>query len=66
MLFVYRFLINLIFILSPIIFVIRFLKKKEDPLRFKEKIGFFSKKKEVVNLYGFMVQVLGNYKVSFH
>ncbi len=45
MLFFYRFLINLVFILSPIIFVIRLIKKKEDPLRFKEKIGFFSKKK---------------------
>jgi len=45
MLIVYRLLINLIFILSPIIFVIRFFKKKEDPKRFKEKLGFFSKKK---------------------
>ena len=53
MLFVYRFLINLIFILSPIIFVIRFLKKKEDPLRFKEKIGFFSKKKRSGKLIWF-------------
>ena len=44
MLIVYRLLINLIFILSPIIFVIRFLKKKEDPKRFIEKLGFFSKK----------------------
>ena len=58
---VYRFLINLIFIISPIIFVFRLLKKKEDPIRFKEKLGFFSKKKEVVILYGFMEQVLGNY-----
>ena len=45
MLIVYRLLINLIFILSPIIFVIRFFKKKEDPKRFIEKLGFFSKKK---------------------
>ena len=41
MLIAYRFLINLIFILSPIILVFRFLKKKEDPVRFKEKLGFF-------------------------
>ena len=41
----YRILINLIFFLSPIIILIRFLQKKEDPIRFKEKIGFFSKKK---------------------
>ncbi len=45
MLTTYRFLINLIFLLSPIIFIVRFLKKKEDPVRFREKLGFFSKKK---------------------
>ena len=41
----YRILINLILLLSPIIVLIRLLQKKEDPLRFKEKLGFFSKKK---------------------
>ena len=41
----YRILINLILFLLPIIILIRFLQKKEDPIRFKEKIGFFSKKK---------------------
>ena len=41
----YRILINLILFLSPIIVLIRLLQKKEDPLRFKEKLGFFSKKK---------------------
>ena len=41
----YRILINLIFLLSPIIVLIRLLQRKEDPLRFKEKLGFFSKKK---------------------
>ena len=46
MLVIYRFLINLIIILSPIILIIRFLKKKEDPIRFKEKFGFFSKKRK--------------------
>ena len=45
MLLFYRILINLILFLSPIIILIRFLQKKEDPIRFKEKIGFFSKKK---------------------
>ena len=43
MLFAYRFLINLILLLSPIILIFRIIKKKEDPLRFKEKIGFFTK-----------------------
>ena len=46
MLFVYRFLINIIFILSPIILIIRLIKKKQDLLRFKEKFCFFSKTRE--------------------
>ena len=45
MLIVYRILINLIFILSPIIIIIRLLKKKEDIKRFKEKFCFFSKRR---------------------
>ena len=49
----YRFLINLIFILSPIIILIRILNKKEDPRRFIEKIGFFSKKKKLGKLIWF-------------
>ncbi len=53
MLIVYRFLINFILIISPIIFILRFLKKKEDPVRFKEKIGFFSRKKKVGQLIWF-------------
>ncbi|MDB9826009.1 3-deoxy-D-manno-octulosonic acid transferase [Candidatus Pelagibacter sp.] len=44
-LFFYRILINLIILISPIIILIRILKKKEDPKRFKEKFCFFSKKK---------------------
>ena len=42
MLFLYRILINIIFLLSPIIIIIRLLKKKENILRFKEKFCFFS------------------------
>ena len=38
----YRFFINLILILSPIIILIRLLKRKENPKRFKEKLGFFT------------------------
>ena len=45
MLIVYRILINLIFILSPIILIVRLLKKKEDIKRFKEKFCFFSKRR---------------------
>ena len=43
MLFIYRVLINLILILSPLIILFRLLKKKEDFIRVKEKLGFYSK-----------------------
>ena len=45
MLFVYRIIINFITLISPIIIIVRLLKKKEDPIRFKEKFCFFSKKR---------------------
>ncbi len=42
MLQIYRFLINIILILSPIIILFRLIKGKEDLKRFKEKFCFFS------------------------
>ena len=45
MLFIYRIIINLIVLVSPIIILLRLIKKKEDPKRFKEKFCSFSKKK---------------------
>tara|TARA_Y100000996_G_scaffold384122_1_gene340606 strand:- start:1021 stop:2262 length:1242 start_codon:yes stop_codon:yes gene_type:complete len=42
MLFIYRFLINFVFLISPFILIFRLLKKKEDFKRFKEKFCFFS------------------------
>jgi len=53
MLFAYRLLINLIFILSPIIIIFRLFKKKENLYRFKEKYCFFSKKRNKGNLIWF-------------
>ena len=53
MFFVYKILINIIFFLSPLILIIRLIKKKEDPVRFREKIGFFSKKRKDGNLIWF-------------
>ena len=53
MLFVYRSIINLIFLISPIIILFRLLKKKEDPIRFKEKFCIFSKKRVKGNLIWF-------------
>ena len=45
MLFLYRILINIIFLLSPLIIILRLFKKKEDLKRFKEKFCFFSEKR---------------------
>ncbi len=43
MLFFYRLLINLVFVLSPIIIVFRLIKKKESFFRFKEKFCFHTR-----------------------
>jgi len=45
MFFVYRIFTNLVLIFSPVIIFIRLLKNKEHPNRFKEKFGFYTKKK---------------------
>ena len=55
----YRTLINLVFLLSPIIIIFRFLKKKEHRKRFKEKIGFFKKYKSNKKLIWFHGASLG-------
>ena len=44
MIIVYRILTNLILFCSPIIILVRLLKKKEDRFRFTEKIGFYKKR----------------------
>ena len=53
MFFVYKILINIIFFFSPLILIVRLIKKKEDPKRFKEKLGFFLKKRKKGNLIWF-------------
>ena len=45
MIVIYRLLINLILLLSPVIVLLRLIKKKEHLTRFKEKFTFFSKKR---------------------
>ena len=62
MLLIYRILINFIFFLSPIIILIRLIKKKEDLKRFKEKIGFFSKRKITGKLIWFHGASVGEIK----
>ena len=46
MLLLYRILINLTLLVSPLIIVFRILKKKEHPTRFLEKLGIVNKKKK--------------------
>ena len=46
MIFIYRFLINFIFLISPFILIFRLLKKKEDLKRFQEKFCFFSQSRK--------------------
>jgi len=53
MLFIYKILINIIFFFSPLILIIRLIRNKEDPHRFKEKFGFFSKNKKKGKLIWF-------------
>ncbi len=53
MLFFYRILINITFFLSPLIFLFRFLKKRETLKSYSQKIGFFSKNKNKGELIWF-------------
>ena len=53
MLYFYRFAINFVFLISPIIIIYRIFKNKEDPKRFLEKIGKFNKKNDNKNLIWF-------------
>ena len=46
MIYIYRIFINFILLISPIIILVRLILKKEDPKRFLEKFGFFSKKRK--------------------
>ena len=53
MLAIYRLLINIVLIISPLILVYRLLKQKENIIRVKEKFCFFSKKRGVGKLLWF-------------
>jgi 3-deoxy-D-manno-octulosonic-acid transferase len=58
----YRLFINLVFILSPFIILIRLLKKKENPKRFLEKLGFFKKYRSEGKLIWFHVASVGEFQ----
>ncbi len=62
MIFIYRILINLILILSPIIILLRLLKKKEDFIRFKEKLCFFTNSRSAGKLMWFHVASVGEFQ----
>ena len=53
MFFIYRTLINLTILFSPLIIFIRLIKNKEDKIRFKEKFCFFTKKRNKGKLIWF-------------
>jgi 3-deoxy-D-manno-octulosonic-acid transferase len=62
MIFIYRILINLILILSPFIILSRLLKKKEDFIRFKEKLSFFTKNRSKGKLVWFHGASVGEFQ----
>ena len=62
MFFIYRILINLIILFSPLIILVRVIKNKEDKFRFKEKFCFFSEKKRNGNLIWFHGASVGEVK----
>ena len=51
MYFLYSLLANFLIIISPIIILIRIIKGKEDPTRFKEKFCIYSKKKDIQKVW---------------
>ena len=53
MFYLYRVLINIIFFFSPFIIFYRIIKGKENPKRFHEKLGFFTKKRNKGKLIWF-------------
>ena len=53
MIFLYRIIINIILLLSPLIITFRLIKGKEDIKRFKEKFCFFSKSRSVGKIIWF-------------
>ncbi len=53
MIFLYRIIINIILLLSPIIITFRLIKRKESIKRFKEKFCFFSKTRSIGKIIWF-------------
>jgi len=62
MILIYRIIINVLLLISPIIIIFRLFKKKEDISRFKEKFCFFSKKRKKGKLLWFHGASVGEIK----
>ena len=59
MFFFYQLIVSVVFVLSPIFIIVRILKNKEDPKRFKEKFSLPTKKRVKGNLIWFHGASLG-------
>ncbi len=57
--YVYKLLINITVLLSPLIIIFRILKRKEDPKRFLEKFTIYSKKRKKGKLIWFHAVSVG-------
>jgi len=62
MIYIYRFFLNIILIISPLIILIRLINKKEDPKRFLEKFTIFSKIRKKGKLIWFHTVSVGELK----
>ena len=62
MLYLYRFLINVTLVISPIIFIYRLIKRKETLRSYKQKIGFINKKKIKKKLIWFHGASVGEFQ----
>ena len=57
MYFVYNIFLLVVFLFSPIIFLVRMFNGKEDPIRFKEKLCIYSKKNNLNSIWFHAVSV---------
>ena len=57
MYFVYNIFLFIVFLFSPIIFLVRMFTGKEDPIRFKEKLCIYSKKNNLNSIWFHAVSV---------
>ena len=61
MIYIYRLIINIILIFSPLIILLRLIDKKEDIKRFKEKFSFSSKERKKGKLIWFHAASVGEF-----